>query len=274
MGATAPAIARDQIPVDLELVIALDVSTSMDREERRLQRDGFVAAFRDPEVIHAIQSGPKRRVAVSAMEWAGERRQDVIVDWHLITDAASAADFADALERRIPGRMPMGTAIGSAMLRAATLFGSDDYAGTRRVIDVSGDGINNRGEDPSQARDTLVARGITINGLPIVYKRLLEGVSIQDKDIFPPESLVDYFNDRVIGGPGAFVEPVLGLQQFDDAIRRKLLREIRGPNNLASLPEARTRRGTSRRTQAAEGALIAATTWPTAARSSADGPPR
>ena len=237
-----PARAQAPVAVDLELVIALDVSTSMDREERQLQRDGFVAAFRDPEVVHAIQSGPKRSIAVSAMEWAGQQRQDVIVTWRLIKDAPSADAFADALERRIPGRMPMGTAIGNALLQASTLFGREGYVGTRRVIDISGDGVSNRGENPATVRDELVARGITINGLPIIYKNLLEGVSAQNDSRFPPEYLVDYFNREVIGGPGAFVEPVLWLQQFDEAIRRKLLREIRGPNNLASLPEARTQR--------------------------------
>jgi len=270
LGILREANAQDRIPVDLQLVIALDVSTSMDFEERTMQRDGFVAAFRDAEIVRAIQSGRYRRIAVVCVEWAGELRQNVIVDWRLVSDAASAGEWADALERRIPGRLPMGTSISSALLRAASLFDSAGYVGARRVIDISGDGVNNRGPDPANVRDVLVARGITINGLPIVYKRLLQGVSSQDDDTVTPMRLVDYFHSEVIGGPGAFVEPVLGLHHFRQAIRRKLLREIHGTDDLA----ARRPADSARQGDGLAGALIAATTWPTAARSSAEAPPR
>ena len=301
----APANSEPSIPVDLELVIALDVSTSMDREERQLQRDGFVAAFRDPEIVRAILSGQQRRIAVLFIEWAGEKRQDVILDWRLVSDTTSALSLAEALEGRVPGRLPLGTSIGDALLYAASLFGSDRYAGTRQVIDFSGDGTNNRGPDPAGVRDALIARGITINGLPIVYKPLMAGVTGTDPQHFDPGFLIRYFQHEVIGGPASFVEPVLGLHHFPAAIRRKLMREIRSTNELAAVrtpsgirrpPEtashpgiraparARAASGTTpirvrqqsgpEQAQVAVGAFIAATTWPTAARLRASEPPR
>ena len=224
-----------EIPVDLELVIALDVSTSMDREERFLQRDGFAAAFRDPEILRAVLSGPNRRIAVTFTEWAGESRQNVILEWSVVSDAASAAALADRLEVRIPGRLPMGTSIGDAMRHAASLFRDNGHTSQRRVIDISGDGINNSGPEPALIRDALVAQGITINGLPITYKPLLEGVVAPVGMPLPPHYLIDYFSRAVIGGAGSFVEPVPGIEEFGAAIRRKLLREIRGTNEVAAL---------------------------------------
>ncbi|WEK49777.1 MAG: DUF1194 domain-containing protein [Candidatus Kaistia colombiensis] len=228
-------LAQTVNPVDLQLVIALDVSTSMDLDERTLQRDGFAAAFREPDIVRAIQRGPNRRIAVAVLEWAGETRQNVILDWTEIADAASASDFADRIERRIPGRMALGTAIGAAMLRAAVLFGESPFDGGRRVINISGDGINNRGPEPAIVRDRLVARGITINGLPIVYKTMLEGV-VDGKDGRQPRpgELAAYFERQVVGGYGAFVEPVFSKRDYARAIRKKLLREIHGPDQLAA----------------------------------------
>jgi hypothetical protein len=227
--------AASDIPVDLELVIALDVSTSMDREERLLQRDGFAAAFRDADILRAILSGPNRRIAVTFTEWAGTSRQNVILEWSVVSDATSAAALADRLQVRIPGRLPMGTSIGDAMRHAASLFHDNGHTSQRRVIDISGDGINNSGPDPALIRDALVAQGITINGLPITYKPLLEGVADAVGMPLPPHYLIDYFSRAVIGGAGSFVEPVPGIEEFGAAIRRKLLREIRGSNEVAAL---------------------------------------
>lgn len=232
---TEEGLAQTINPVDLQLVIALDVSTSMDLDERKLQRDGFAAAFREADIVHAIQRGPRRRIAVAVMEWAGENRQNIIVDWTEVADATSAADFADRLERRIPGRMTMGTAIGSAMLRSAQLFEESPFGGGRRVINIAGDGISNSGPEPALVRDRLAGNGITINGLPIVYKAMLEGVvNGPDGLALLPGGLAAYFDREVVGGYGAFVEPVFHKQDFARAIRHKLLREIRGPDQMAA----------------------------------------
>lgn len=276
------ASAQGTIPVDVEIVIAVDVSVSMDREERRLQQVGFATAFRDPAIIAAIRAGATGRIAVTVMEWAGEVRQSVIVPWTVIDDETSAYAFADQLERRVPGRMSNGTAIGSALLKAASLFGTGSAIGARRVINISSDGINNRGPDPAATRDFLVARGITINALPIVYRGLLLGVVDDDTDDLPPSHLIGYFTRKVIGGPGAFLEAVSNVQDFELAIHRKLLREIEGQVDIAQRPSGPARRlrdqaavaGSSSSAVAVAAVLIAATTWPMAARSSAEAPPR
>jgi hypothetical protein len=277
----AEASAETARKVDLQLVIALDVSTSMDRVERKLQRDGFAAAFRQPDVLRAIQHGPHGRIAVAVMEWAGETRQNVILDWTVLADAAGVAAFADRLENRHPGRMALGTAVGAAMLRADLMFQESPYDGGRRVINISGDGFSNRGPDPATVRDALIARGITINGLPLVYRDPAEGDGESDEARQPwPDALIRYFENAVIGGAGAFVEPVAEIRQFDEAIRRKLIREIRGPLDVATqgrpvAPAPQAAVAVSSIVPEAEAATrIAATTWPIAARSSAEGPPR
>ena len=280
--AAVEASAEPARPVDLQLVIALDVSTSMDLAERKLQRDGFAAAFRQSDVLHAIQQGPNRRIAVTVMEWAGEARQSVVLEWTELADAAGVAAFADRLENRIPGRMARGTAVGSAMLRAAGLFGESPYDGGRRVINISGNGPNNRGPEPAKVRDRLIGHGITINGLPIVYQGPLQAVAAtRSTGPVLPESLIRYFEANVIGGAGAFVEPVMEIGQFEAAIRRKLIREIRGPLDVAergsggTAPDVQAAVAGSSSVADADAAIrIAATTWPIAARSSADGPPR
>jgi hypothetical protein len=277
---TGEAFAQTNNPVDLQLVIALDVSTSMDMAERKLQRDGFAAAFRQPEVLRAIQDGPNRRIAVAIIEWAGETRQNVILDWTELADAAGLETFADRLANRIPGRMALGTAVGAAMLRAAMLIDESPYDSGRRVINISGDGLNNRGPDPAFVRDQLIARGITINGLPIVYREVLQGVAEPSTAVPPlPGMLTRYFESNVIGGAGAFVEPVMAISQFEEAIRRKLIREIRGPLDIAERdgtipPGAQAAVASSSAPEADAAVRIAATTWPIAARSSAEGPPR
>lgn len=274
------AFAQGENPVDLQLVIALDVSTSMDRGKRKLQRDGFAAAFRDPDILRAIQHGPNRRIAVAVMEWAGETRQNVVLDWTELGNAADVATFADRLEGRIPGRMASGTAVGAAILRAALLFGESPYDGGRRIISISGDGLSNRGPDPALVRDLLIANGITINGLPIVYQNPLRGVAEPRAGSPPrPETLIRYFEERVIGGAGAFVEPVMEISQFDAAIRRKLIREIRGPFDIAEHgraipPKAQAAVASTSAPDAEAAVRMAATTWPIAARSRAEGPPR
>lgn len=202
---------RAQVPVDLALVLALDSSASVDTEEFGLQRGGLAAAFRDPEVIDAIAKGPLQRIAVVVMEWAGEAQQRVAVEWTLVEGAASALAFADRIdsfERRIPtGATSIAGALsfGNALLRTAPLESS------RRVIDLSGDGRNNQGAKVEVVRQAVVAHGVTVNGLAILNEH---------------PTLDFYFQDRVIGGAGAFVEVANDYADYARTIRRKLIREI------------------------------------------------
>ena len=224
------------VPVDLELVIASDVSTSMDIEEKRLQRDGFVAAFRSPEVQRAISRGARRRIAVVYVEWGSVDRQRVVVPWTLIDGPASAYAFADRLAETFPGRLAYGTALGNALAFGARLFDRNSYEGERWVIDVSGDGMSNRGEPLDVVRRDVLARGIVINGLPIVYHDAAEavpfgGIGADEAaalTLVSNDELVAYFETQVIGGPGAFVVPVKSRAQYAQAIRDKLVREIAG----------------------------------------------
>lgn len=211
----AGATAAD-LEVDVELVLAVDMSGSMDAQEHALQRDGYVAALRAPEFWDAVAKGAWRRVALSYLEWAGPASQVVVMDWTLIDSPDAARDFADALERTPLSRI-RGTSISGAIDAARAMFDGNGYAGFARVIDVSGDGANNRGRPVTEARDAAVAQGLVINGLPILVRpSALEG------------DLAQYYADCVIGGAGAFVIPVRSFAEMADAIRRKLVLEIAG----------------------------------------------
>src|SRR5689334_153841 len=216
-GAVAawPAVAED-LPVDLELVLAVDVSGSMDADERQLQRSGYVAALRHPEVLGAIRTGVYGRIALTFVEWAGPAAQTVIVPWRLI-DGPAAADAVAGELAAAPSPSIRGTAIGAALLYTARLFDANGFAGSRLAIDVSGDGANNTGPPVAPARDATVARGIVVNGLPIMLKGGSFGL---------PIGLDLYYKDCVIGGPGAFMLPVREPAQLAEAIRRKLVLEI------------------------------------------------
>jgi hypothetical protein len=215
-----PAAAQD-LEVDLELVLAVDVSGSVDELEAQLQREGYIAALRHPHVIEAIQGGMFRRIAVAYVEWAGDHYQRTMLDWTVIEDAAGAHGFADALAET-PLTSAHWTSISGAIDYSAALFEGNGFQGFRRVIDVSGDGYNNRGRPVEHARDDAVAAGITINGLPIVNDRPNPwGGS-------PPRDLDLYFEQRVIGGPGAFIVVADDYTAFASAILSKLLLEIAG----------------------------------------------
>ncbi|RIY01839.1 DUF1194 domain-containing protein [Aureimonas flava] len=232
-----PSPAAAEEPVDVELVIAVDVSWSMDYGELDIQRDGYVAAFRSPELQQAITDGVHGRVAVTYVEWAGDMSQSVVLPWTLIDGKAAAEAFAYRLSEAAPDRMRR-TSISSAIDFAAGLFDGNGFEGLRRVIDVSGDGPNNQGRPVTEARDAATARGITINGLPL----MTEGGdarggwgSIADLD--------RYYSDCVIGGPGAFMVPVNDWVQFPEAVRRKLVLELAGlwpakPRENVTLPIA------------------------------------
>jgi len=216
--AVRDAFADEQ--VDVELVLAVDVSYSMDLDELALQRDGYVNAVTSPEFLNALKLGPNGRVAIAYMEWAGSDEQKIVVDWTVIGSAEDARRFAEAI-RTAPVRRVYRTSISGAMMFGADLIEHNGIKGLRRVIDISGDGTNNQGPMVEPTRDDVVARGITINGLPLMLKE-------------PAGSMLDigqldtYYEDCVIGGPGAFVIPVHGTHEFADAIKTKLVLEIAG----------------------------------------------
>ncbi|WP_371348699.1 DUF1194 domain-containing protein [Ancylobacter sp. IITR112] len=217
---TAAGGARADTPVDVELVLAVDVSYSMDLDELALQREGYIAAVTSPEFLQALRLGPHGRIAIAYVEWAGADEQKLVVDWMLVGSAAEARAFADAIGQA-PLRRVYRTSISSAMTFSADLIDGNAIRGLRRVIDISGDGTNNQGPLVDVTRDGVVARGITINGLPLMLKEASGSLlDIGDLDI--------YYEDCVIGGPGAFVIPVRGTHEFADAIKTKLVLEIAG----------------------------------------------
>ena len=209
----APGLAR-AVPVDVEIVLAVDASGSVDDVEYALQRFGYANAFRSPRVIRAIRNGAHGAIAVTFVEWTGPELHITIADWTLIKDAASAKHFADELQGRERVLFGGGTAVGDAILFSASLFANNNFEGNRRVIDISGDGPTNRGYPASLARDLVVKQGTTINGLPIL-------------DGFYP-GLHLFYLDHVIGGPGAFAIPAKGFKDFSAAVLNKLIREIAG----------------------------------------------
>lgn len=214
-----PVRAQDIVAVDLELVLAVDISLSMDDEEQRLQRDGYVAAIRHPEVIAAIRDGLNGRIALAYLEWAGTASQEVLVAWSLIDGKEAADAFAGTLAA-IPLRRAHRTSISGALQSAGELFEAGGFRGLRQVVDVSGDGANNQGAPVPLARDRLVDQGIVINALAIMIDR--RGLD----DYFHLANLDEYYEDCVIGGPGAFVLRITDRDQFAPAIRRKMILEI------------------------------------------------
>ncbi len=210
--------SRAQQPVDLELVLAVDVSWSMDLDEQQLQREGYVSALRDPEVWKAISSGGEGRIALMYIEWAGQLVQQIVMPWTLIDSPEALETFASKLEKMPISRERM-TSLSGAIDFSARQFRTG-FVGKRRVIDVSGDGPNNSGGPVEHARDRAVKEGIVINGLPIILK------PNQRSGFFDINTLDKYYTDCVIGGFGSFVIPVRARSEFAPAIRRKLILEI------------------------------------------------
>ena len=213
----APA-ARAETRVDVELVLAVDISYSMDEDEQRLQRSGYTEAITSPEIIAAIRRGALGRIAVAYVEWAGSMEQRLVVDWTLIDGPETAAAFAAKIQAQ-PIRRAFRTSISGALTFSTPLFEGNGYDGHRQVIDVSGDGPNNQGIPVVEARDEALRRGIVINGLPILIKRPNFGTM----DI---TELDTYYAECVIGGEGSFVVPIKSREQFGAAIRMKLIMEI------------------------------------------------
>ncbi len=222
MALLAPAGARsEEVPVDLELVLAVDVSGSVDNWEAQQQRDGYVSAIADPTVIRAIGSNFHGRIAVTYVEWSGSDQQQVLMPWRVIGNADDANGFASELAAKPVTRM-MYTSISNAIDYSAPLFDENGYAGERRVIDISGDGPNNRGRPVEEARAAALARGITINGLPILNDRPQPWAGPT-----PIEMNLDrYYAEQVIGGPGSFIVVAEDFTAFKEAILTKLILEI------------------------------------------------
>ena len=222
-------------PVDLQLVLAIDVSGSIDDEEARVQREGYIAAFRNPLVVDAIQHGMLGRIAVAYYEWAGLAHTRIIADWSLIHDKSSADAFADKLSR-MPPQTAYWTAIAHAIDYAVPYFERNAFTSIRKVIDISGDGPNNWGRLVTQARDSAVAAGITINGLPIMNGRPSRYGRL------PMPDLDLYYQKCVIGGFGAFIEVADYFDDFARAVLRKLILEIAGAKPMPRFVPATARK--------------------------------
>ncbi|MGY3616837.1 DUF1194 domain-containing protein [Bradyrhizobium sp. USDA 10063] len=206
--------------VDVELILAVDVSYSMDMDELAIQREGYAQAIVSKEFLQALKAGPNGKIAVTYFEWAASSDQKIIIPWRLI-DGPETADAVAAEIMKTPIRRASRTSISGAINFAVPLFDDDPYRGLRRVIDISGDGPNNNGAPVTTARDAALEKGIVINGLPIMVKE----PSYSTMDI---DNLDQYYEDCVIGGPGSFVVTIKERDKFKEAIRTKLLMEVAG----------------------------------------------
>lgn len=223
------AVPASAEPVDVELVLAVDVSLSMSPAELAIQRDGYAAALTDSRVLDAIADGVHGRIAVTYFEWAGTTTQHVVVPWTIIASREDAERVARQLSA-VPPNSARRTSISGALEFSVDLFAESQFRGTKRVIDISGDGPNNQGAPVDLTRDAIVSRGIVINGLPLMTSG---GYS----SLYDVTDLDRYYTDCVIGGPGSFMIPVNEWSQFPEAIRRKLVLELAGrdhPEDAAS----------------------------------------
>jgi len=218
-GLAAPVTAQqgERIRVDLELLLAVDISQSMDFDEHTVQRNGYVEAFRHKDVINALTSGPEGKIAVMYMEWAGDFDPIPTIPWTIIDSAKAAHDFADRLENE-PIFGEQRTSISTALLAAKDYILNNSISSHRQVIDVSGDGANNAGKLVEPARDEVVKAGIIINGLPIMLNK--------PREFYDIDHLDRYYKHCVIGGASAFIAPVFDLRHLSSTIRKKLVMEI------------------------------------------------
>jgi len=210
--------------VDLILVLTADVSRSVDAAKFHLQREGYAEAMANPQVIEAIRSGANGRIAVCLVEWSGAASQKLVIDWSLISDAASARQFGDGIVEA-PRSFADRTAIGGAIDFAMAQLEHAPFESSRRAIDVSGDGTNNSGRDVTEARDEAIAKGVTINGLAILSETPL---AWNPEHTNPPGGLAEYYRRNVVGGPGAFVMVAESFGSFGQALVKKLIAEIAG----------------------------------------------
>ncbi|MFL5076078.1 MAG: DUF1194 domain-containing protein [Microvirga sp.] len=251
LAVASAAVAGPETDVDVALVIAVDVSYSMDTDEQELQRQGFVEAFRSTAVHDAIRRGMIGRIGVVYMEWAGAADQQVLLPWTVIDNPESAMAFAGALAEK-PTRRASRTSVSGAIDFSVRLLSDSGLAPTRQVIDVSGDGPNNQGRVVTAARDEAVAKGITVNGLPIMLKAPGPW-DIEDLDI--------YYRDCVIGGQGAFMVPVRERGQFVQAVKTKILLEVAGHPAVEPLVKPAQQSAEPRRVSCMAGELRMQNRW-------------
>jgi hypothetical protein len=215
---TTAQFAQKSGEVDVELVLAVDVSYSMDLDELAVQREGYAQAMISSDFLQALKSGPHGKIAIAYFEWAAADDQKIIIPWRIV-DGPESADAVAAEIMKAPLRRASRTSISGAINFGMQMFADNPYKGLRRVIDISGDGPNNNGEPVLIARDAALSKGVIINGLPIMVK----AASYATMDI---DNLDLYFEDCVIGGPGAFVVPIKERSKFKEAIRTKLILEV------------------------------------------------
>lgn len=232
LGVSLAAIARAAEQVDVELVLAVDVSLSMSPSELNIQRDGYAAALTDDRVLRAIADGVYGKIAVTYFEWAGVSSHHIIVPWTVIADKGDAERVAAMLSAS-PPNSARRTSIAAALEFGADLFAESEYRGMKRVIDISGDGPNNQGEPVEVSRNAVIERGIVINGLPLMTTGGFAGS-------YDVAELDRYYADCVVGGPGSFVIPVNDWSQFPEAVRRKLVLELAGVTSPAWLAEGKS----------------------------------
>jgi hypothetical protein len=217
-----PAAARAGEPVDLLLVLAADVSRSVDGAKFQLQREGYATAVSDPHVLEAIRSGRNGRIGLTYVEWSGTGSQRVLIDWTMIADANSAKGFGDRL-LEAPRSFADRTSISGAIEFAMGQLARAPFEATRRTIDISGDGTNNAGRDVRAARDEALNQGVTINGLVIFSETPL---SWNPDHTNPPGGLDNYYRANVVGGPGSFVMAAQDFGAFGQAIIKKMIAEV------------------------------------------------
>ena len=218
--AQKPEVAQTEPSVDIELIIAVDVSYSMDLDELAVQREGYAQAIASKGFLQALRAGPNSKISLTYFEWSASSDQKIIIPWRVI-DGPETADAVANEIMNTPVRRGSRTSISGAILFAMPLFDEDPNRGLRHVIDISGDGPNNNGPPVTPVRDEALAKGIIINGLPIMVKE----PSLSTMDI---ENLDWYYEDCVIGGLGSFMVPIKGRENFKEAIRAKLIREVAG----------------------------------------------
>lgn len=206
--------------VDVELLLAIDVSRSIEQDEYEIQQQGYASALTDPAVIAAMLGGAYGQVALSVIEWAGDQQLRIVVPWQLVASPADATRVAGMVMGDRP-RWWRRTSISNMLIHAGRMFEANGFSSTRQIIDVSGDGPNNEGLPVLEARAAVLARGIVINGLPLLTRSLA-------LSMFELDDLDRYYQDCVIGGPGSFVMPVTRWSDFAQSVRRKLVLELSG----------------------------------------------
>ncbi|HYQ08833.1 MAG TPA: DUF1194 domain-containing protein [Xanthobacteraceae bacterium] len=239
-GVVSFPLAARAADVDLLLVLAADVSRSIDAAKFQLQRDGYAAAVANSRVLDTIRAGRNGRIGLTFIEWSGIGAQRVVIDWMAVGDAASAKDFGDRLLES-PRSFADRTSISGAIEFAMAALTRAPFHAPRQIIDISGDGTNNSGRDVTELRDQAIAKGITINGLAILSENPLPW---NPEHTNPPGGLDQYYRDNVIGGPGAFVMVAKNFDSFGEAIISKMIAEV------AEVGQPKQRQPQSRRTAA------------------------